>query len=84
MRVFFEHSGFDVSQRWGKQALRRVEVGWEKMFERLPAWSKRQQYGLDSSGIKTLCSRSTNLQGDFSFGDATTGHPFRPAHQTVR
>jgi uncharacterized protein YndB with AHSA1/START domain len=34
-RVFFEHSGFDVSQPWGKQALRGAEVGWEKMFERL-------------------------------------------------
>jgi uncharacterized protein YndB with AHSA1/START domain len=34
-RVFFEHSGFDVSQPWGKQALRGAEVGWAKMFERL-------------------------------------------------
>jgi Activator of Hsp90 ATPase homolog 1-like protein len=34
-RVLFEHSGFDVSQPWGDQALRRAEVGWEKMFERL-------------------------------------------------
>jgi hypothetical protein len=34
-RVFFEHSGFGVSQPWGKQALRGAEVGWEKMFERL-------------------------------------------------
>lgn len=32
-RVFFAHSGFDVSQPWRKQALRRAEVGWEKMFE---------------------------------------------------
>jgi hypothetical protein len=34
-RIFFEHSGFDVSQPWGKQALRGAEVGWEKMLERL-------------------------------------------------
>ena len=30
-----EHSGFDVPQPWGKQALRGAEVGWEKTFERL-------------------------------------------------
>lgn len=29
-RVFFEHSGFDISQPWGKQALRGAEVGWER------------------------------------------------------
>jgi len=34
-RVLFEHSGFDVSQPWGKQALRGAEVGWKKMFDRL-------------------------------------------------
>ena len=28
-RVFFEHSGFDMSQPWGEQAFRGVEVGWE-------------------------------------------------------
>ncbi len=36
-RVFFEHSGFDVSQPWGKQALGGAKVGWERMFERLAA-----------------------------------------------
>jgi uncharacterized protein YndB with AHSA1/START domain len=36
-RVLFEHSGFDVSQPWGKQAVRGAEVGWAKMLERLPA-----------------------------------------------
>ena len=36
-RVLFEHSGFDVSQPWGKQAVRGMEVGWAKMLERLPA-----------------------------------------------
>jgi hypothetical protein len=29
-RVFFEHSGFHVSQPWGKQALRGAEVAWER------------------------------------------------------
>jgi uncharacterized protein YndB with AHSA1/START domain len=36
-RLFFEHSGFDLSQPWGKQALRGAEVAWAKMFEKLPA-----------------------------------------------
>jgi uncharacterized protein YndB with AHSA1/START domain len=34
-RAFFEHSGFDLSQPWGEQALRGAEFGWEKMLERL-------------------------------------------------
>ena len=34
-RVFFEHSGFDVTQPWGKQALGGAKVGWSGMFERL-------------------------------------------------
>jgi hypothetical protein len=33
-RVFFEHSGFDLSQPWGEPALRGAEFGWEKMLER--------------------------------------------------
>jgi uncharacterized protein YndB with AHSA1/START domain len=36
-RLFFEHSGFDVSQPWGKQAFRGAEVGWAKMLGQLPA-----------------------------------------------
>jgi uncharacterized protein YndB with AHSA1/START domain len=36
-RVFFEHSGFDVSQPWGEQALRGAEFGWAKMLGKLPA-----------------------------------------------
>ena len=35
-RVFFEHFGFDMSQRWGEQAFRGAEFGWAKMLERLP------------------------------------------------
>ena len=36
-RVLFEHSGFDLSQPWGDQALRGAEVGWAKMLKQLPA-----------------------------------------------
>jgi uncharacterized protein YndB with AHSA1/START domain len=36
-RVFFEHSGFDVSQPFGEQALRGAELGWAKMLKRLAA-----------------------------------------------
>ena len=34
-RVFFEHSGFDMSQPWGEQAFRGAEFGWAKILERL-------------------------------------------------
>lgn len=34
-RVFFEHSGFDVSQPWGQQAYRGAEYGWAKMLKQL-------------------------------------------------
>ena len=34
-RVLFEHSGFDVSQPWGEQALRGAEFGWAKMLKQL-------------------------------------------------
>jgi uncharacterized protein YndB with AHSA1/START domain len=36
-RVLFEHSGFDVSQPWGEQALRGAEFGWAKMLKQLSA-----------------------------------------------
>jgi uncharacterized protein YndB with AHSA1/START domain len=36
-RVFFEHSGFDVSQPSVEQALRGAEIGWAKMLKKLPA-----------------------------------------------
>jgi uncharacterized protein YndB with AHSA1/START domain len=35
-RILFEHSGFDVSQPWGDQALRGAKSGWAKMLEQLP------------------------------------------------
>jgi hypothetical protein len=36
-RVFFEHSGFDMSQPWGEQAFRGAElVGRKCSLERLP------------------------------------------------
>jgi uncharacterized protein YndB with AHSA1/START domain len=34
-RVFLEHSGFDVSQPFGKQAFRGAEFGWGKMLGQL-------------------------------------------------
>ncbi len=36
-RIFFEHSGFDVSQPWGDQAFRGAEFGWAKMLKKLLA-----------------------------------------------
>jgi hypothetical protein len=36
-RFMFEHSGFDVSQPWGDQAIQGAEFGWAKMLEQLPA-----------------------------------------------
>ena len=36
-RLFFEHSGFDVSQGWNEQAIHGAEFGWAKMLKQLPA-----------------------------------------------
>jgi uncharacterized protein YndB with AHSA1/START domain len=36
-RIFFEHSGFDVSQPWGEQAFRGAEFGWAKILKKLSA-----------------------------------------------
>jgi len=36
-RIVFEHSGFDVSQPWGEQALKGAEFGWATMFKKLAA-----------------------------------------------
>jgi len=36
-RVLFEHSGFDLSQPRGDQALKGAEFGWAKMLGQLPA-----------------------------------------------
>ena len=36
-RLFFEHSGFDVSQPWGEQAIKGAEYGWAKMLKQLAA-----------------------------------------------
>ncbi len=35
-RLLFEHSGFDLSQPRGDQALRGAEFGWAKMLGQLP------------------------------------------------
>lgn len=34
-RLFLEHSGFDVAQPWGEQALKGAEFGWAKMLGQL-------------------------------------------------
>lgn len=34
-RVFFEQSGFDLSQPWSDAALRGAEAGWARMLEQL-------------------------------------------------
>ena len=34
-RLLFEHSGFDLAQPRGKQALRGAEFGWAKLLEQL-------------------------------------------------
>lgn len=34
-RLVFEHSGFDVSQPFGKQALHGAEYGWSEMLDKL-------------------------------------------------
>jgi uncharacterized protein YndB with AHSA1/START domain len=36
-RIFFEHSGFDISQAWGEQAFHGAEFGWAKMLKQLTA-----------------------------------------------
>ena len=36
-RLVFEHSGFDVTQPFGEQALKGAEFGWAKMFRQLAA-----------------------------------------------
>jgi uncharacterized protein YndB with AHSA1/START domain len=35
-RLIFEHSGFDLSQPWGDDAVRGAELGWDVMLGRLP------------------------------------------------
>jgi hypothetical protein len=34
-RVFFEHSGFDLSEPWGELAFKRAEFGWMKILDQL-------------------------------------------------
>ncbi len=48
-RIFFEHSGFDVSQSFGEQAFKGAGYGWASMFNKLTALvshqSPEQNYG---------------------------------------
>lgn len=34
-RLFFKHTGFDISQEWGKQAVKGAEYGWARMLDQL-------------------------------------------------
>lgn len=34
-RLFFEHTGFDLSHPWGDRALKGAQFGWAKMLEQL-------------------------------------------------
>ena len=34
-RLYFEHSGFDLTHPWGDRALRGAELGWAKMLKQL-------------------------------------------------
>ena len=36
-RLFFEHSGFDLSVSWGEQAFKGAEYGWAMMLKQLAA-----------------------------------------------
>lgn len=36
-RLYFEHSGFDLSQHFGEQAFKGAEYGWAKMLGQLAA-----------------------------------------------
>ena len=36
-RLFFEHSGFDVSHPWADQAVKGAAAGWAKMLKQLAA-----------------------------------------------
>lgn len=36
-RLYFEHSGFDLSHPWAERASRGAEFGWTKMFQQLAA-----------------------------------------------
>ena len=40
-RLFFEHSGFDLTQPRGKQAFAGAAAGWERMLAKLPLVAER-------------------------------------------
>ena len=47
-RLFFEHSGFDVSLPFGQQAFKGAEFGWAKMLKQLSAVVARLAAGRTS------------------------------------
>lgn len=46
-RLFFEHSGFDLSHPFGNQALKGAEFGWAKMLQQLSVVVAGQAAGGD-------------------------------------
>jgi uncharacterized protein YndB with AHSA1/START domain len=48
-RVYFEHSGFDLSESWSVQAFKGAEYGWARMLGQLPAVVANQHPGISTS-----------------------------------
>lgn len=44
-RLFFEHSGFDVTQPWIEQALKGASYGWANMLKQLSVVADRMALG---------------------------------------
>lgn len=65
-RLFFEHSGFDLTKEWGEQAFRGAEFGWAKMLGELPAVAAKSS---------ALVRNSVNASLDASPGDLTGVQP---------
>lgn len=47
-RLYFEHSGFDLSQPWAEQAVQGAEYGWGEMLDRLTGAVTRRSEGQSS------------------------------------
>jgi uncharacterized protein YndB with AHSA1/START domain len=42
-RLFFEHSGFNLTETWGTQAFKGAEYGWARMLAQLPDVAAQQR-----------------------------------------
>lgn len=49
-RVYFEHSGFDVSMPFGEQAFKGAEYGWAKMLKQLVGVVAGLEAGAETGG----------------------------------